>query len=397
MKRLFSIILVISLLALTSCDTTPVSEKTLPEIEQTESYVKPETLEFSGLDDPKLIPYFDDMVYSNLVDDINSSDYFIENVESTYISKEFIEEKLYNSQQNIYFGFNLQDLEKQFEGEKYIFSLGENDETVVKPFKGYDDSFEKNIIKNVAIGTGVILTCVTISVVTGGTGAAAISVIFASSAKTAATFAVSGSVLSGVSAGIITGIQTKDFDKAITTAATKASEGFKWGAISGALAGGLKEAMVLKGATLNGLSMNEAAVIQKESGYPIEVIKQFKSIDEYNVYKNAGLTTDMVSGKLALVRDIDLDYVSELGGRKVTNLQRMQQGYAPIDPETGLSYQLHHINQNPNGTLAVLKQSEHQGNSAILNIFGKESEIDRAAFDSVRKAFWESFASRFTV
>lgn len=396
MKKLFSIILVLSLLTLTSCGT-PVSEKALPESEQTESYVEPETLEFSGLDDPNLIPYFDDMVYTNLIEDINSDDYFIENVESTYISKEFIEEKLYNSQENIYFGFNLQDLENQFEGEKYIFSLGENNETVVKPFKAYDDSFEKNIIKNVAIGTGVILTCVTISVVTGGTGAAAISVIFASSAKAAATFAVSGSLISGVSAGIITGIQTKDFDKAITTAATKASEGFKWGAISGALAGGLKEAMVLKGATLNGLSMNEAAAIQKESGYPIEVIKQFKSVDEYNVYKNAGLTTDMVSGKLALVRDIDLDYVSDLGGRKLTNLQRMQEGYAPVDPETGLSYQLHHINQDPNGTLAILKQSEHQGNSAILNIFGKESEIDRAAFKPIKEAFWKSFASRFAV
>lgn len=392
MKKLFSIILILSLLVLTSCGT-PANEKTLTGNSQTESHLKTETLEFSGLDDPNLIPYFDDTVYSNLIEDINSDDYFIENVESTYISKEFIEEKLYNSQENIYFGFNLHNLENQFEGEKYVFSLGENDETVVKPFKAYDDSFEKTIIKNVAIGTGVILTCVTISVVTGGTGAAAMSVIFASSAKTAATFAVSGSLISGVSAGIITGIQTKNFDKAITTAATKASEGFKWGAISGALAGGLKEAMVLKGATLNGLTMNEAAAIQKESGYPIDVIKEFKNMDQYNICKEAGLRPQMVNGKTALIRDIDPSYVDELGR---TNLERMRQGLAAIDPDSGTAYELHHIGQHNDSTLAILTKAEHVqgGNNTIWHEF-KTSEINRELFDKIREAFWKSIANSF--
>ncbi|WP_369694174.1 HNH/ENDO VII family nuclease, partial [Ruminococcus flavefaciens] len=40
--------------------------------------------------------------------------------------------------------------------------------------------------------------------------------------------------------------------------------------------------------------------------------------------------------------------------------------------------------------LAVLTEAQHQGNSAILNTIGKESEINRAAFDKVRKAFWEN-------
>ena len=48
--------------------------------------------------------------------------------------------------------------------------------------------------------------------------------------------------------------------------------------------------------------MNEAAMIQKESGFPLELIKQFKSVEEYQVYKEAGLYTKMVNGKLALVR-----------------------------------------------------------------------------------------------
>ena len=67
----------------------------------------------------------------------------------------------------------------------------------------------------------------------------------------------------------------------------------------------------------------------------------------------------------------------------------MQRGYAPLDPATGKAYQLHHIGQKADGTLAILTESQHQGNSTILNIVGKESEIDRKAFNETRKAFWE--------
>ena len=105
----------------------------------------------------------------------------------------------------------------------------------------------------------------------------------------------------------------------------------------------------------------------------------------------------MVNGKLALVRDIDLNYKSTLpNGTEVTNLQRMQQGYAPLDPATGKAYQLHHINQDPNGTLAILKESEHQGNSSILNNPDiVESKIDRQAFNKIRKEFWKDLGKQF--
>ena len=277
-------------------------------------------------------------------------------------------------------------------GQKYIFTLGENGKTVVQEFEKYDDTYDK-VIRNVAIGTGVIMLCVTVSVVTAGVGATAVSVIFAASAKTAAAFALSGGIFSGVTAGIVTGIQTKDFGKSLKAAALAGSDGFMWGAITGTVAGGYQSAMALKGATLSGLTMNQAAVIQRESKYPLDIIKQFKSMDEYRVYQSAGLKVKMINGKAALAREIDLDYISDLGGMKVTNLFRMQNGYAPIDPVTGKAYQLHHVAQNPEGTLAVLTEAEHQGNSAILNIFGKDSEIDRNAFASIRKKFWESYAS----
>ena len=70
-------------------------------------------------------------------------------------------------------------------------------------------------------------------------------------------------------------------------------------------------------------------------------------------------------------------------------------GQLPIDPATGKAYQLHHIGQKSNATLAVLTEAEHQGNASILNIVGKETEIDRNAFAAIRKQFWMDFAALF--
>lgn len=253
-----------------------------------------------------------------------------------------------------------------------------------------EDVNTETILKNVAIGTGVILICVTVSVVSAGVGAPAVSMIFAVSATTAETMALSSAAFGGISAGIIRGIQTGDFNEAIETAALSGSEGFKWGAITGAVLGGTSEAFLLKAATKSGLTMNEAAIIQADSGLPIDVISQMHSLNEYLVYKEAGLKPIMVNGRIALVQNIDLDYVSQLAdGTDVTNLVRMQRGLAPLDPATGKAYQLHHIGQKADGTLAVVTEAQHQGNSAILNIVGKESEINRAGFATVRKEFWE--------
>ncbi|MBR3495091.1 MAG: HNH/ENDO VII family nuclease [Clostridia bacterium] len=204
--------------------------------------------------------------------------------------------------------------------------------------------------------------------------------------------AVKGAAMGGVSAGIVTYIHTGgDMDESIKAAAVAGSEGFKWGAISGAISGGASEAIALKGATLNGLTMNEAAAIQKESGYPLDVIKNFRSVKQYEICKKAGLKTLMINGKASLVRPIDLDYLDEFGR---TNLQRMQQGLAALDPATGEAYELHHIGQKMNSTLAILTKAEHmqEGNNKIWHLFGNESEIVRPTFNKQRQEFWKTMA-----
>lgn len=153
-------------------------------------------------------------------------------------------EVAYNSQSNIFFGYTLKDINELYQGNKYVFTLGEDGSTTVRPFEDYDDTYDR-VIKNVAIGTGVILICVTVSVVTGGAGVAPVSLVFAASAKTATAFALSSSAIGAISAGIIEAVRTGDTDAVVESAALAASEGFKWGAISGAFVGGVKEACAI--------------------------------------------------------------------------------------------------------------------------------------------------------
>ena len=343
--------------------------------------------EFQALDDEELLKYVEDDIYAELVAKLDSDQYYVENVHAVYVSKEYLEEVSYNSQSSIFFGYTLEDIKDVYGDTKFVFTLGDNGETVVQPFEDYDDTYDQ-IIKNVAIGTGVILVCVTVSVVTAGAGAPAVSLIFAASAKTGTIMALSSGALGGVASGVVTGIQTGDMDQALKAGALAGSEGFKWGAVSGALVGSASEAIALKGATLNGLTMNEAAVIQKETGYPLEVIQQFHSPEEYEVFKAAGLKAQMINGKPALIRsDIDLMRVDEWGR---TNLQRMKLGLSPLD-SAGNSYELHHIGQEADATLAILTQAEHD--NAALHGFKAISEIDRKAFGVQRSNFWKTMAT----
>ena len=125
-------------------------------------------VEFKSMSDPALLSYLESEVYDQLVDEIGQDGYFIENVSAVYISQEYLEELAYNSQSNIYFGYTLAELDEAFQGTRYVFTLDEDGTTGVKEFEAIQDDTFNQVLKNVAIGTGVILICVTVSVATGG-------------------------------------------------------------------------------------------------------------------------------------------------------------------------------------------------------------------------------------
>lgn len=343
---------------------------------------------YRDLSDPDLLDYIEDTAYEELVNKIDNDKYVVQNVEAIYISEEYLEELEYNSKQNIFFGYTLDEVDAQFKGERYVFTLGDEGETVVKPFESYDETTEK-IIRNVAIGTGVILVCVVITVATEGAGAPAACAIFACAAKGAAIGSISGAAIGGLSAGILTGIQTHDKDAAMKAAALQGSEGFKWGAITGAISGGVTEAVGLYGATLapnSTLTMNDVALIQKETKYPLDVIKQFHSMEEYNVFKAANLKSVLVNGKTALVQQVPMTE---------ENIALMKAGKAPLDAN-GVPFELHHVGQTNDSTLAILTQDQHRGKGTfkILHDWFGESRIDRKLFDNVTKPeFWKAYVA----
>ena len=411
MKKLISLVLICSLL-ITACtqelvdvendETTDFSNNIGAQSDSADTieltnlrnvdYIdaEAESMDFSSMSDPDLLPFLENAVYYQLIDELDD-DVYVENVSAVYISQEYIDELTYNSRANVFFGYTLQELDEQFQGERYVFTV-QDGQTVVQPMQEYDDTYDQ-IIRNVAIGSGVILVCVTVSVVTAGVGAPAASMIFAVAAQSGTVMGLSSGVISGAAAGLATGIQTGDWDQALDNGLLAGSEGFAMGAVCGAIAGGAGEAIGLHGATLNGLSMNEAATIQRESRIPLNIIREFQSMEQYEIIRDSGMYGGVIDGAPALIRDIDLNFVDDMGR---TNLQRMQQGLAALDPETGLAYELHHMGQSSDATIAILTQAEHRGvgNHAIWHDLISESVVDHgAAWTAQREAFWRSFAA----
>ena len=95
---------------------------------------------FNSFSDPTFLQYTEDMVYTSLAGNLNSGNFIIEDVSAIFISQEYIEEVAYNTKSNIYFGFNLAELNIKFEGKRYVFTCSEDGQTVVQEFEAFPDN-----------------------------------------------------------------------------------------------------------------------------------------------------------------------------------------------------------------------------------------------------------------
>ncbi len=201
--------------------------------------------QFSGPNDPAYIQYLEDMAYAGMEESFSGEEYSVESVRAVYISQEYLDELEFNSRQNIFFGFTLEEVLETFGEDRYVFTLGENHETTV--IHVHDADFERDysqILRNVAIGGGVILLCITVSVLTSGAGTPVcvqvIHAIAAGAATEAMRESVKGAVYGGLGAAICQWNETGSIDDSIYAGLSAASEGFKMGAIIGAVEGGIK-------------------------------------------------------------------------------------------------------------------------------------------------------------
>lgn len=145
------------------------------------------------------------------------------------------------------------------------------------------------------------------------------------------------------------------------------------------------------GENKNGLTDEQEAEIRENTGWPDEIIDAIGSMEEYEIYKNAGPVVREINGKLCLAReDIDWEQKDAMGR---SNRERAEQGLSPID-KVGNVIELHHIGQHPDSPLAELTPEEHRGkgNDTILHDKTKESEIDRNAFGEERRSHWKDRA-----
>lgn len=148
--------------------------------------------------------------------------------------------------------------------------------------------------------------------------------------------------------------------------------------------------LMLKADRLTALS-SETVDNLTEQDYPRDIVEKIGSEEEAVIYQEAGLIPDIINGKDVLLNpNIDIDQ-KDVFGR--TNLDRMEQGLAPLDKE-GKPMELHHIGQNNNSPLAELTWKEHRGagNDTVLHDKLKESEIDRSSFAKERAEHWKSRA-----
>lgn len=122
-----------------------------------------------------------------------------------------------------------------------------------------------------------------------------------------------------------------------------------------------------------GLTDEEKEKIKEETGWSDEVINHIENMDQYEIYKNAGLHEEEVDGRDCLLKDIDMDFVDPKTG--MTNRELMKNGRPPIDAETGEKIELHHMGQDYDSPFAELcENSEHgDGNDTILHEKGIES------------------------
>lgn len=140
---------------------------------------------------------------------------------------------------------------------------------------------------------------------------------------------------------------------------------------------------------------NRVECIQDVSEYLKTVLPEI-SPEELAIYENAELKVEQVGDRVCLTQpDIDLDYKDANG---MTNLERMENGLAPINPKDGLPYELHHVGQKNNAPLAELTHSQHMSpeTNKTLHPVRSGSEVDHGySWRDVREDHWKARAEQF--
>ena len=139
------------------------------------------------------------------------------------------------------------------------------------------------------------------------------------------------------------------------------------------------------------LTDEERQKIKEETGWSDEIVNAIRSMEEYQIYKDAELVEAEVGGKKCLIRsDIKWDQLDEKGR---TNCERVERGLSPLAKD-GQVVELHHIGQRADSPLAELTAEEHRGNGndAILHNKNMASEVhgEGSTWNQERGDYWKA-------
>ena len=104
-----------------------------------------------------------------------------------------------------------------------------------------------------------------------------------------------------------------------------------------------------------GLTDEEKLKIKEETNWSDKIIDRIENLDQYEIYKKADLHEEEIDGRKCLVKKIDMDYVDPKTG--MTNRERMERGWSPIDSKTGEKIELHHMGQDYDSPFDVIRFS----------------------------------------
>ena len=107
-------------------------------------------------------------------------------------------------------------------------------------------------------------------------------------------------------------------------------------------------------------------------------------------------TNETVHDGVKVYQRNDIINQSQLDKMGRSNVERMEQGLAPLGPD-GKSVNLHHLTQTNNSSIAEVTQTFHQENTSVIHINPNTipSGIDRSAFNSWRTSYWKYRANDF--
>lgn len=101
---------------------------------------------------------------------------------------------------------------------------------------------------------------------------------------------------------------------------------------------------------------------------------------------NAGTKAFIAGRKVVINKKIFKKDTRDALGR--SNCQRMSEGLSPIGID-GEPISLHHLQQENNGVIIEMLDSEHRYNSKELHSYKTTSEIDRKDFNNWKNSYWK--------